>query len=149
MQKNGGFCLPCILFCSTTVYDGSEPGILVSKPLTNFKKVLHILRKHIEKDHHQASIVRSNEFIKVMSNQQPSIISALNHAVADEIALNRQKPVLPIFKVIVLCGRQNISLRGHRDNITDLERDTTVMAIFCLSFILGLILVTLSMENHN
>ena len=120
-QENGGFCLPCVLFCSTTVYHGSEPGILVSKPLTNFKKALEILRKHIEKDHHQASIVRLDEFIKVMSNQQPSITSALNRAVADQIALNRQK-LLFIFKVIVLCGRQNISLR---DNITDLERDTT------------------------
>ena len=59
-----------------------------------------------------------------MSNQQPSITSALNHAVADQIALNCQK-LMSIFKVIVLCGRQNISLRGHRDNITDLERDTT------------------------
>ena len=62
-QENGGYCLPCVLFCSTTVYHGSEPGILVSKPLTNFKKALEILRKHIEKDHHQASIVRSDEFI--------------------------------------------------------------------------------------
>ena len=59
-----------------------------------------------------------------MSNQQPSITSALNHAVADQIALNRQK-LLSIFKVIVLCGRQNISQHGHHDNITDLESDTT------------------------
>ena len=68
--------------------------------------------------------MRLDESIKVMSNQQPSITSALNHAVADQIALNRQK-LLSIFKVIVLCGRQNISQRGHHDNITDLESDTT------------------------
>ena len=28
-----------------------------------------------------------------------------------------------ILKTIVLCGRQNISLRGHRDSSTDLEKD--------------------------
>ena len=26
-------------------------------------------------------------------------------------------------KTIVLCGRQNISIRGHRDNLSDLEKD--------------------------
>ena len=59
-----------------------------------------------------------------MSNQQPAITSILNHAVASQVALNRQK-LESIFKTIILCGRQNISLRVHRDNITDLERDIT------------------------
>ena len=42
---------------------------------------------------------------------------------AERVASNRQK-LASILKVIVLCGRQNIALRGHRDNITDLEKDT-------------------------
>ena len=42
---------------------------------------------------------------------------------ADTVASNRQK-LASILKVILLCGRQNIALRGHRDNITDLENDT-------------------------
>lgn len=57
-----------------------------------------------------------------MSNQQPAISSVLSRAISDQIALNRQK-LMSIFKTIILCGRQNISLRGHRDNITDLEKD--------------------------
>lgn len=123
-QENGGFCLPCVLFSSTTVYHGSKPGILVSKPLTNFKKAIEILRKHTEKDHHKGSVVKSEEFMKVMSNKKPAITSTLNTAIANQITLNRQK-LIAIFKTIVLCGKQNISLRGHRDNITDLEKDIT------------------------
>ena len=42
---------------------------------------------------------------------------------ADTVASNHQK-LASIFKVVVLCGRQNIALRGHRDNITNLEKDT-------------------------
>ena len=36
-------------------------------------------------------------------------------------------------KTIVLCGRQNISIHGHRDNLSDLEKDfstLTIMVIF-------------------
>ena len=142
-QENGGFCLPCVLFCSTTVYHGSEPGILVSKPLTNFKKALEILRKHIEKDHHQASIVRLDEFIKVMSNQQPSITSALNRAVADQIAKSCCLSSRLLFYVdgkISVCVIISLILK-------EILLEHIIMAIFCLSFILGLILVTLSLET--
>ena len=41
---------------------------------------------------------------------------------ADRVASNRQK-LASIFKTIAFCGRQNIALRGHRDNATDIERD--------------------------
>ncbi|KAL5502423.1 hypothetical protein EMCRGX_G009193 [Ephydatia muelleri] len=40
----------------------------------------------------------------------------------DRIASNRQK-LSSIIKTIVLCGRQNIALRGHCDNATDIENE--------------------------
>ena len=30
---------------------------------------------------------------------------------------------MSIFKTIVLCGRQNIAICGHRDNATEIEKD--------------------------
>ena len=45
----------------------------------------------------------------------------MNHAMADRVASNRQK-LASIIKTIIFCGRQNIGLRGHRDNATDLEK---------------------------
>ena len=38
------------------------------------------------------------------------------------MATNRQI-VKSIIETLILCGRQNIPLRGHRDNLTDIERD--------------------------
>ena len=46
----------------------------------------------------------------------------MSRAVANKVAENRQK-LGSIVKTIVLCGRQNIPLRGHRDSATHLERD--------------------------
>ena len=64
----------------------------------------------------------SEDFRKITLHQQPDIRSRLSQAMADQIALNQQK-LASILKTIVFCGRQDIALRGHRDNITDLERD--------------------------
>ena len=71
-QKNGGFCLPCVFF-STCGYRGSDPGVLVSCPLSSFNKALEILWKHVDKSYHKEAVVRSEDFRKVMSHQQPDI----------------------------------------------------------------------------
>ena len=61
-----------------------------------------IIRKHVDKEYHKA-----DELKKTMTNQQPSIESKLNQALAEKVAINRQK-LGSIMKIIVLCGRQNI-----------------------------------------
>ena len=110
-------------FPASSGYRGSDPGILVSRPLTAFTKALELLRRHVDKQYHKDAVIRADEFVKVMTHQQSDIRSQLNQAMADRIASNRQK-LSSIFKTIVLCGRQNIALCGHRDNATDIERDS-------------------------
>ena len=122
-QENGGYCLPCVLFASCG-YHRSDPGILVRRPLISFPKALELFHKHKAKDYHKTAVVRADEFLQVMKNQQPSIRHRINQALADTISSNRLK-LASIVKTILLCGRQNIALRGHRDNATDLERDTS------------------------
>ena len=74
------------------------------------------------KDYHKAAVVRADEFVQVMSNEKTDICSQMNHAMADRVASNRQK----LASIIIFCGRQNMGLRGHRDNATDLEKKTFV-----------------------
>lgn len=96
--------------------------MLVSRPLTAFTKALEVLHKHTEKQYHKDALIRSEEFLKVMTNQQPDIQMRLSQAMADRVASNCQK-LSSIFKTIVLCGRRSITLRGHRDNATDIKKD--------------------------
>ena len=93
----------------------------MSRPLTMFAKALEL---HSDKDYHKTDVIKSDEFLKTMTNQQPDIRSHLNKAMADRISLNRQK-LTSIFKIIVFCGRQNTALRGHRDDATHIERDVS------------------------
>ena len=120
-QEDGGFCLPCVAF-SPSGYRGTSPGVLVSRPLTQFTKALELLRKHADKNYHKEAVVKRDEFLKVMTDQQLQIGNQLSQAMADRIYSNLQK-IYSIMKTVELCGRQNIALRGHRDNATDVEDD--------------------------
>ena len=57
------------------------------------------------------------EFRGVMVNKVVPINQALNNILKATVQANREK-LKPIVKTILLCGRQNIALRGHRDDST-------------------------------
>ena len=83
-----------------------------------------MLTKHTAKAHHKAAIVREDEFCQVMRNRQSDIRCQMNQAMVDRVTANRKK-LASIVNTIVFCGRQSISLRGHHDNVTDVERDVS------------------------
>ena len=69
------------------------------------------------------AIIKANWFLHVMQGEEPNICQRMNQAVAETIATNRQI-LLSIIKIIIFCGRYNISLRGHWDSALDVARDT-------------------------
>ena len=122
-NEDGGFCLPCVLFHQSTDLR-TPPGILVNTPLTNFRKALEILDKHSHKQYHKTAILKMNDFQKVMTNRQTSVQVQLNQA-AVELVRNNRKKLVSIIQTIILCGQQNIPLRGHRDSSVNIENDPT------------------------
>ena len=120
-EKNGSYCVPCLLFAHAgSGYRSTDPGVLVQSPLTQFSKALELLRKHSAKEYHKMAVVRADQFLLVASSQQPSIQQHISKARANQISTNC-KILASIIKTIVLCGRQCLPLRGHRDNLTDVE----------------------------
>ena len=79
-HDNGGYCLPCVLFCKSSSIQHSDLGVLVSSPLVNFKKALGFLNKHLEKSYHKAAVAKMDAFSRVMSGQQANIRVQLNDA---------------------------------------------------------------------
>ena len=57
-----------------------------------------------------------------MERQSESIDVMLDEMKRQQIEENR-KPLKPIVGAIVLCGRQNIPLRGHRDDSSNYLSD--------------------------
>ena len=61
-------------------------------------------------------------FFIVMTGQQSSICAQLNDVAKEIVAKNRQK-LQSMIETIILCGRQDIPLRGRHDSGLDLERN--------------------------
>ena len=59
-----------------------------------------------------------NNFVCRMEHRQASVCELANTAYARQVEQNRYK-LKSILKCIILCGQQNIALRGHRDNDKD------------------------------
>ena len=94
----------------------------MKKTLTNFQKALEILNLHADKVYHKTAVVTFEDFVKVMTNVQPSIRHRLDEKAQQQIDANRKK-IQAIIETIILCGRQNIPLRGHRDSSLEVEKD--------------------------
>ena len=122
---DGGYCKYCVLFAQCEA-SFSAFGTLVNRPLTNFKKASNILNNHFGckgRKSHQIAVKKAKAFCDVMTNQVKSIDQQLNSQHAQIAALNREK-LRSIAATIIFCGKQAISLRGHRDDWPALlERD--------------------------
>ena len=88
--ENGGYCLSCVLFARSEKFC-TAPGVLVKKPLTNFQKSLELLNKHAGKVYHKKAVVTFEDFVKVMTNKQPSICDRLDENTRQQIDINRKK----------------------------------------------------------
>ena len=122
VMGNGGFYVPCILFGIGS--DNRDLGVLVSRPLTNFKKATDELKANAEKASHLDAVTSADLFLKVMSGKQPPVHQQTSIALANRVAANKKRLVF-IVKTILLCGRQTFALKGHDDSTKTTEAQPT------------------------
>lgn len=116
-KSDGVFCKFCILFANK---GGKDKNIdlksLVTVPLTKFAKILGkdgIFSKHNQHIYHLNAVSTSNDFLICYKNPEKDI-NLVNSSRIKQITENCLR-LKPIIETVVLCGRQNIPLRGHRD----------------------------------
>ena len=116
-MENSGYCFPCVLFAkSIDVRKGK--GVFIETAFTNYKKMYEMCDFHAAREYHKDAIAVCDVFIVTMSGKQESVLVQLREGAREAIQINRKK----LRSIIVaLCGCQNISLRGHQDNGTDVE----------------------------
>ena len=113
---DGAFCLPCVLFASDAVKSGQKLERLLHKPLDTWTSAMRKFKEHESNSKiHKAATVMASEFKKNMEGKTTSIHHQLDQGMARTIQQNREK-MSSILKTIIFCGKQNISLRGHRDD---------------------------------
>ncbi|XP_063417365.1 52 kDa repressor of the inhibitor of the protein kinase-like [Mytilus trossulus] len=112
---NGCFCIYCFLFGS------DDLGVLSSKPLLDMAHAHDRLTKHFGKDDkeakksHEFAREKALNFLAVMENTKDDIRTQSNTKKAEVVRKNREI-LSSVIKCVILCGRQNLPLRGHRDD---------------------------------
>ncbi|XP_046684428.1 52 kDa repressor of the inhibitor of the protein kinase-like [Homalodisca vitripennis] len=114
--EDSAYCVHCMLFSKKEVgkSNAQHTGQLVEEGFSNWKKALEKFEKHAASQYHKDSCVSAANFKRVMDSEIKSIDKSLDKG-KDLQAQNNVKRILPIIDTIILCGRQNIALRGHRD----------------------------------
>lgn len=120
-KDQGLYCKYCALFTT-----GSGGGVqantalkrLVKEPLKMFDDLLGekgSLLTHQRNKYHQRAVESGKSFLKNFHNPDLNVANQLSTQRIAQIKENRDR-LRPIVSTIILCGRQNISLRGHRDD---------------------------------
>lgn len=120
-SKRGLFCKYCPWFTNR-----NEGGFcknvtlktLVTVPLTNFKKLTGadgVLEKHSILQYHKDAVLAGKVFLKTYHNPKHDVSNIVN-GYRLNLSQENRKRLLPIVKTIIMLGRQNIPLRGHRDD---------------------------------
>ena len=97
----------------------------MTKPFKSWGKIFQKASAHATKKYHLSSMTRMSEFIARYENPSQSISTILDSELQRVMETN-QKVVESLFKIVLLCGRQGLALRGHRDDkISWTEDDDT------------------------
>ena len=115
----GGMCLYCALFGKQ---QSAGVGVLVKRPYSgNSHKASDILGSHFGSAAGKGNAFRSDavvaamSFLRVMDGKQAPVNRQIDLALQERVKTNRAK-LASIVKTVIFCGRQNIPLRGHRDD---------------------------------
>lgn len=125
-EKQGLFCKFCAVFCYSKLSGGQKTvplKKLVTEPLQKYAKLSGKdgdLEKHRANKYHRDAEIDGNAFLKAYKNPEHSIINIISEERKKQIMSNRAR-LVPIIKTIMFHGRQNIPLRGHRDDGSLLE----------------------------
>ncbi|XP_049946396.1 zinc finger MYM-type protein 1-like [Schistocerca serialis cubense] len=112
----GAFCKICVLLGKMQGGCGhQELGAFVSKPFTNWNKALDSLNHHADTKYHKFAVEQAANFIKVMEGKALDVSESIN-VENSKIAEENRRRLKAIVETILLCGRQEIALRGCRDS---------------------------------
>ncbi|XP_050064793.1 52 kDa repressor of the inhibitor of the protein kinase-like [Aphis gossypii] len=89
-------------------------GQLVIKPFVNFKHAQEVFRTHAICEYHLKSVIDAESFLNIFEKKEIPLIKQIDSERAKQVQENRKR-LIPIIQCVILCGREKIPLRGHRD----------------------------------
>ena len=114
---DGAFCLPCVLFGVQCGRNSNKLDKLYKTPLTLWTSAISRFTKHASGkcEMHNFSVIAMDNFLRNMRRESVPIDQQINNLLQEQIKRNREI-LKSLFKTIIFCGRNNIALRGPRDD---------------------------------
>lgn len=115
-QKDGAYCSRCVAFGPEFVGKGAHQkmGSLVVAPFRKWKDASEKFSAHANSEYHKFSTIAAENFLNVYSGKAEDVASLIDTHRARVKEQNREC-LRPIVEIIMFCGENEISLRGHRD----------------------------------
>ena len=104
---------------------GQDLGQFVTKPFKSWGKILQKASVHGTRSYHLSSMTRMTEFLARYENPSESISVIMDSELQRVIETN-QKVLESLIKIVLLCGKQGLALRGHRDDKISWTEDEDV-----------------------
>ena len=122
---DGGFCLACVLF-GPEFAKSSKVKLLRTDPVRSTPSAVSDFKRHVEgkrneKDHNKNRTLHKDTSALLYSVQEKmernleDVDEMLDKQLKFEVSENR-KILRSIIETVILLGRQDLALRGHRDD---------------------------------
>lgn len=115
-SEDGAYCRFCVLFVQTNIGKGRHEvaNMLVQSPFKDWKKALNKFKDHQRKNYHTEAFEDVQNFKAIFENKKSDIVSDIDQG-RKQMQWENRKKLMPIIRSVLLCGRQGLALRGHRD----------------------------------
>ena len=113
---DSAFCRACVIL-GPEVVGGQSLGQFVTKEFRSWKKT-DKLADHAKREYHLTCMAKMKEFITRYQESSAAIDTVIQVAARKSMKENLQV-IQSLFKVILLCGKQGLAPRGHRDDRID------------------------------
>lgn len=114
---DGAYCRICVLFGKKNVGKGRHENVdaLVQSAFRDWKKALDKFKDHQSKQYHKNAFEDAQNFKLIRENQKTDVRNAIDQS-RKQLQLENRRKLIPIIRTVILCGRQGLALRGHRDH---------------------------------
>ena len=97
---------------------GHTLGQFVTKPFNSWVKMSERSKAHMQLEYHQTCATRMSEFVSRYKHPSTAVNIILDTA-AKRLTDKNKRVIESLLKIIMLCGKQGLPLRGHRDDRID------------------------------
>ena len=112
VSRDAVYCVYCVLF-GTQREDSKERTLGKLSPVSDWTNLSKFVARHTaQTSSHHANEKAGEEFIQIGKGTKDDVLTKMSSHEHDVIENNRHV-LREIIKVLLLCARQNIAIRGH------------------------------------